>query len=124
MYHIFFIHLSVGGHLSCFSILAIANTAAVIIGVHASFQISDFFYIPRNRVAGSHDNPIFNFWSNLHGVFHSGCTFTFLPTLYKSSLFFTSSPTFLIYRLKKKKRFIHLFILGCSGSLLLHMGFL
>ena len=45
MYHIFFIHLSVGGHLSCFNILAIVNTAAVIIGVHASFQISDFFFI-------------------------------------------------------------------------------
>ena len=62
-----------------------------------------FFYMPRNRVAGSHDNPIFNFWSKLHSVFQSGCTFTFLSTLHKSSLFFTSSPTFLIYRLFQKK---------------------
>ena len=41
----FVYHYPVGGHLSCFSILAIANTAAVIIGVHASFQISEFFFI-------------------------------------------------------------------------------
>ena len=98
-YHIFFIHLSVGGHLSCFNILASVNAAAMIIGVYASFQISDFFLIPRNKVSGSHDNSIFNFWGNLHSVFHSGWTFTFLLTLYKSSLFFTSSPTFLIYRI-------------------------
>ena len=74
-YHIFFIHLSVGRHLGCFTILAIVNTAAMIIGVHVSFQISDLFlHIPRSRVAGSHDNSIFNFWSNLHSVFHSCCT--------------------------------------------------
>ena len=37
-YHIFFIHLSVIGHLGCFHVLAIVNSAAVNIGVHVSFQ--------------------------------------------------------------------------------------
>ena len=37
MYHIFFIHLSVDGHLGCFHVLALVNSAAVNIGVYVSF---------------------------------------------------------------------------------------
>ena len=39
VYHIF-IHLFVDGHLGCFHILAIVNSAAMNIRVHVSFQIS------------------------------------------------------------------------------------
>ena len=38
MYHNFFIHSSVDGHLGCFHVLAIINGAAVNIGMHVSFQ--------------------------------------------------------------------------------------
>ena len=39
MYHNFFSHSSVNGHLGCFCVLAIVNSAAVNIRVHVSFSI-------------------------------------------------------------------------------------
>ena len=40
MYHIFFIHSSVDGHLGCFFVLAIVNTTAVNIRVHVFSNLS------------------------------------------------------------------------------------
>ena len=54
MYHIV-IHSSVDGHLDCFHVLAIVNSAAVNIGVHVSFQTMFFSrYVPRSGIAGSY----------------------------------------------------------------------
>ena len=42
MYHIFLIHSFADGHLGCFHVLAIINSAAMDIGVHVS--LSDLVY--------------------------------------------------------------------------------
>ena len=51
MYHSFFIHSSVDGHLHCFHALAILNGAAMNIGVHVSFSIMVFSgYMPSSGI--------------------------------------------------------------------------
>ena len=55
MYHIFFIHSSVSGHLGCFHVLAMVNSAAMNIGVPVSFSILvSSGYMPRTEIAGSY----------------------------------------------------------------------
>ena len=62
MYHNFFIHSSVDGHLGCFRVLAIINSAAVNTGNDVSFSILvSSGYMPRSGIAGSYGGfiPIF-----------------------------------------------------------------
>ena len=55
MYHNLFIHSSADGHLGCFHVLAIVNSAAMNNGIHVSFSILvSSGYMPRTGIAGSY----------------------------------------------------------------------
>ena len=66
MYHSFLIHSSADGHLGCFHVLAIINSAAMNIGIHVplSILVSSVCMLS-SGIAGSKGSSISSFLRNL-----------------------------------------------------------
>ena len=63
MYHSFLIHSSADGHLGCFCVLAIINSAAMNTGVHVCLSdLVSSVCMPRSRIAGSYGSSISSFF--------------------------------------------------------------
>ena len=62
MYHSFLVHSSADGHLGCFHVLAMINSAAMNIGVHVSLsELVSLVCMPRSGIAGSYGSSISSF---------------------------------------------------------------
>ena len=96
IYHNFFIHSPLDGHLGCFHDLASVNTAAINNGIYVSLSVLGIrlgVWWPGHMVV------LFLVFKGISILSSIVVVFTFPPTVQEGSFFSTPSPTFIVYRL-------------------------
>ena len=96
MYHSFFIHSPVDGHLGCFHVLAFVKSAAMNTEVHVSFRIVVFSgYMPCSGTTGSYGSFIPSFLNKSPYWLY---WLTFPPIVQEGSFFSTLSAALIVWR--------------------------
>ena len=81
MYHSFLIHSSAKGHLGCFNVLAIENSAVMNIGVHVPLSILvSLVCMPSSGIAGSYGSSISSFFKEYSTLFSTMAASVYIPT--------------------------------------------
>ena len=102
MYHNLFFHSFVDGHLGCFHVVAVVNSAAMNNGIHVSFSILvSSGYMPRSESAGSYGGfiPTFFFKGISILSFIVAVSMYIATNVQECYVFSTPSPSFIVCRL-------------------------